>query len=107
MFSRAQDVRWPRLALRCAPAAADVETRRVRQRGALKSCSALYVKMDLQHGPLTKLALCVNKHSTLSGLLTLLLLLLLLLPLRRWPAIQARLCSAGGFKRKSGVPTCR
>ena len=36
-----------------------------------------------------------------------LLLLLLLLPLRRWPAIQARLCSAGGFKRKSGVPTCR
>ena len=40
-------------------------------------------------------------------LLTLLLLLLLLLPLRRWPAIQARLCSAGGFKRKSGVPTCR
>ena len=37
----------------------------------------------------------------------LLLLLLLLLPLRRWPAIQARLCSAGGFKRKSGVPTCR
>ena len=35
------------------------------------------------------------------------LLLLLLLPLRRWPAIQARLCSAGGFKRKSGVPTCR
>ena len=34
-------------------------------------------------------------------------LLLLLLPLRRWPAIQARLCSAGGFKRKSGVPTCR
>ena len=32
---------------------------------------------------------------------------LLLLPLRRWPAIQARLCSAGGFKRKSGVPTCR
>ena len=81
MFSRAQDVRWPRLALRCAPAAADVETRRVRQRGALKSCSALYVKMDLQHGPLTKLALCVNKHSTLSGLLTLLLLLLLLLPL--------------------------
>ena len=36
-----------------------------------------------------------------------LLLLLLPLPLRRWPAIQARLCSAGGFKRKSGVPTCR
>ena len=36
-----------------------------------------------------------------------LLLLLLLPPLRRWPAIQARLCSAGGFKRKSGVPTCR
>ena len=35
------------------------------------------------------------------------LLLLLLLPLRRWPAIQARLCSAGGFTRKSGVPTCR
>ena len=34
-------------------------------------------------------------------------LLLLLLPLRRWPAIQARLYSAGGFKRKSGVPTCR
>ena len=40
-------------------------------------------------------------------LLTLLLLLLPLLMLRRWPAIQARLCSAGGFKRKSGVPTCR
>ena len=40
-------------------------------------------------------------------LLTLLLLPLLLLMLRRWPAIQARLCSAGGFKRKSGVPTCR
>ena len=39
--------------------------------------------------------------------LLLLLLLLLLPPLRRWPAIQARLCSAGGFKRKSGVPTCR
>ena len=39
--------------------------------------------------------------------LLLLLLLLLLLPLRRWPAIQACLCSAGGFKRKSGVPTCR
>ncbi len=35
------------------------------------------------------------------------LLLLLLPPLRRWPAIQARLCFAGGFKRKSGVPTCR
>ena len=35
------------------------------------------------------------------------LLLLLLPPLRRWPAIQARLCSAGGFKCKSGVPTCR
>ena len=40
-------------------------------------------------------------------LMPLLLLLLLLPPLRRWPAIQARLCSAGGFKRKSGVPTCR
>ena len=38
-------------------------------------------------------------------LMPLLLLLLLLPPLRRWPAIQARLCSAGGFKRKSGVPT--
>ena len=57
MHGRAQDVRWPRLALRCAPAAADVETRQARQWGALKSCSALYVKMDLQHGPLTKLAL--------------------------------------------------
>ena len=37
-------------------------------------------------------------------LLTLLLLLLLLLPLRRWPAIQARLCSAGGFKRDAEYP---
>ena len=27
--------------------------------------------------------------------------------LRHWPAVQARLCSAGGFKCKSGVPTCR
>ena len=40
-------------------------------------------------------------------MLLLLLMPLLLPPLRRWPAIQARLCSAGGFKRKSGVPTCR
>ena len=37
-------------------------------------------------------------------LLTLLLLLLLLLMLRRWPAIQARLCSAGGFKRDAEYP---
>ena len=36
--------------------------------------------------------------------LLLLLLLLLLLPLRRWPAIQARLCSAGGFKRDAEYP---
>ena len=45
--------------------------------------------------------------TTMLLLLLMPLLLLLLLPLRRWPAIQARLCSAGGFKRKSGVPTCR
>ena len=44
---------------------------------------------------------------TMLTLLLLLPTLLLLLLLRRWPAIQARLCSAGGFKRKSGVPTCR
>ena len=37
-------------------------------------------------------------------LLTLLLLRLLLLMLRRWPAIQARLCSAGGFKRDAEYP---
>ena len=47
------------------------------------------------------------KTTMLLLLLMPLLLLLLLPPLRRWPAIQARLCSAGGFKCKSGVPTCR
>ena len=53
------------------------------------------------------LLLPTPKMTMLLLLLMPLLLLLLLLPLRRWPAIQARLCSAGGFKRKSGVPTCR
>ena len=53
------------------------------------------------------LLLPTPKTTMLLLLLMPLLLLLLLLPLRRWPAIQARLCSAGGFKRKSGVPTCR
>ena len=52
-------------------------------------------------------AAAVPTMLTLPLLLLLPPLLLLLLPLRRWPAIQARLCSAGGFKRKSGVPTCR
>ena len=53
------------------------------------------------------LLLPTPKMTMLLMLLMPLLLLLLLPPLRRWPAIQARLCSAGGFKRKSGVPTCR
>ena len=53
------------------------------------------------------LLLPTPKMTMLLLLLMPLLLLLLLPPLRRWPAIQARLCSAGGFKRKSGVPTCR
>ena len=53
------------------------------------------------------LLLPTPKTTMLLLLLMPLLLLLLLPPLRRWPAIQARLCSAGGFKRKSGVPTCR
>ena len=55
----------------------------------------------------TLLLLLPTPKTTMLLLLPLLLLLLLLPPLRRWPAIQARLCSAGGFKRKSGVPTCR
>ena len=57
----------------------------------------------------TLLLLLPTPKTTMLLLLLLmpLLLLLLLPPLRRWPAIQARLCSAGGFKRKSGVPTCR
>ena len=57
----------------------------------------------------TLLLLLPTPKTTILLLLPLmpLLLLLLLPPLRRWPAIQARLCSAGGFKRKSGVPTCR
>ena len=55
----------------------------------------------------TLLLLLPTLTTMLLLLLMPLLLLLLLLPLRRWPAIQARLCSAGGFKRKSGVPTCR
>ena len=53
------------------------------------------------------LLLPTPKMTMLLLLLMPLLLLLLLPPLRRWPAIQARLCSAGGFKRKSGVPTSR
>eukprot|EP01045_Picozoa_sp_COSAG04_P003555 COSAG04_NODE_145_length_22925_cov_10.043459_25_plen_62_part_01 len=55
--------------------------------------------------PTLLLLLPTPKTTTLLLLLMPLLLLLLLLlpPLRRWPAIQARLCSAGGFKRKSGV----
>ena len=58
--------------------------------------------------PLTLPTLLLPTLTTMLLLLLMpLLLLLLLLPLRRWPAIQARLCSAGGFKRKSGVPTCR
>ena len=58
--------------------------------------------------PTLLLLLPTPKTTTLLLLLMPLPLLLLLLPpLRRWPAIQARLCSAGGFKRKSGVPTCR
>ena len=58
--------------------------------------------------PTLLLLLPTPKTTTLLLLLMPLLLLLLLLPpLRRWPAIQARLCSTGGFKRKSGVPTCR
>ena len=55
----------------------------------------------------TLLLLLPTPKTTMLLLPPLLLLLLLLPPLRRWPAIQARLCSAGGFKRKSGVPTCR
>ena len=55
----------------------------------------------------TLLLLLPTPKTTMLLLLPMLLLLLLLPPLRRWPAIQARLCSAGGFKRKSGVPTCR
>ena len=55
----------------------------------------------------TLLLLLPTPKTTMLLLLLMPLLLLLLLPLRRWPAIQARLCSAGGFKRKSGVPTCR
>ena len=54
--------------------------------------------------PLTLLTLLLLP---LPMLLLMPLLLLLLLLLRAWPAVQARLCSAGGFKRKSGVPTCR
>ena len=66
----------------------------------------------LQQRPDAALTLPTLLLPTLTTMLLLLLmppplLLLLLLPLRRWPAIQARLCSAGGFKRKSGVPTCR
>ena len=58
--------------------------------------------------PLTLPTLLLPTLTTMLLLLLMpLLLLLLLLPLRRWPAIQARLCSAGGFKCKSGVPTCR
>ena len=53
------------------------------------------------------LLLLPTPKTTMLLLLLMPLLLLLLPPLRRWPAIQARLCSAGGFKRKSGVPTCR
>ena len=55
----------------------------------------------------TLLLLLPTPKTTMLLLLLMPLLLLLLPPLRRWPAIQARLCSAGGFKRKSGVPTCR
>ena len=57
--------------------------------------------------PTLLLLLPTPKTTMLLLLLMPLLLLLLLPPLRRWPAIQARFCSAGGFKRKSGVPTCR
>ena len=57
--------------------------------------------------PTLLLLLPTPKTTMLLLLLMPLLLLLLLPPMRRWPAIQARLCSAGGFKRKSGVPTCR
>ena len=57
--------------------------------------------------PTLLLLLLPTPKMTMLLLLMPLLLLLLLPPLRRWPAIQARLCSAGGFKRKSGVPTCR
>ena len=57
--------------------------------------------------PTLLLLLPTPKTTMLLLLLMPLLLLLLLPPLRRWPAVQARLCSAGGFKRKSGVPTCR
>ena len=58
--------------------------------------------------PLTPTTMLMPTLTTMLLLLLMPLLLLLLLPpLRRWPAIQARLCSAGGFKRKSGVPTCR
>ena len=55
----------------------------------------------------TLLLLLPTPKTTMLLLLLMPLLLLLLPPLRRWPAIQARLCSTGGFKRKSGVPTCR
>ena len=57
--------------------------------------------------PLTLSTLLLLPTPTTMLLLLLMpLLLLLLLPLRRWPAIQARLCSAGGFKCKSGVLGC-
>ena len=56
---------------------------------------------------LPTLLLLATPKTTMLLLLPMLLLQLLLPPLRRWPAVQARLCSAGGFKRKSGVPTCR
>ena len=53
---------------------------------------------------LLTLLLLLTPTTTLLLLTLLLLLLLLLLPLRRWPAIQARLCSAGGFKRDAEYP---